>query len=264
MQNPFRHRPQDDFAHQRDGDERQTRYASAEPRSWRDGRHEADGGPSHSISQSQGHEAHWERGMSDDVNRDGLGPRRASGRSQAHQRYFGGDWGDGVDHHRGGDYDRDSGGQSDHRYARSEHSQARSSWRDHQDEDTSWATRSGRWDASHGDRAPSQYERGFAGEGHAPGRQIWKDRDTGASGRHDFEPDYLHWRDQQLKAFDNDYSAWRSERRQKFSSDFESWRSSRPKGVQTEAANPYVGDVSEGGTAEGNKLDDNKTGKARN
>jgi hypothetical protein len=62
---------------------------------------------------------------------------------------------------------------------------------------------------------------------------------------HDFEPDYLHWRQQQLSAFDKDYSDWRNERREKFSSDFDSWRQNRPR---TQAANPIVGDVTDGGT----------------
>ena len=57
---------------------------------------------------------------------------------------------------------------------------------------------------------------------------------------HDFEPDYLHWRQQQLSAFDKDYSDWRNERRHKFSSDFDTWRRNR-------ADNPIVGDVADGG-----------------
>lgn len=62
---------------------------------------------------------------------------------------------------------------------------------------------------------------------------------------HDFEPDYLHWREQQMSRFDRDYTDWRNEKRQKFSSDFEGWRSSRGPGVQAE--NSVVGDVADGG-----------------
>ena len=42
---------------------------------------------------------------------------------------------------------------------------------------------------------------------------------------------------------DDDYRDWRAEKRQKFSSDFDSWRTNR-------AANPIVGDVSDGGTGD--------------
>ncbi|MBX3477778.1 MAG: hypothetical protein KF910_09225 [Brevundimonas sp.] len=81
--------------------------------------------------------------------------------------------------------------------------------------------------------------RDYEAQGYAPGAQIWQGsgRDMG---RPDHEPDYLHWREQQMSKFDRDYDDWRNERRQKFSSDFDSWRSSR-------AENPVVGDVSDGG-----------------
>ena len=94
---------------------------------------------------------------------------------------------------------------------------------------------------------------GAASHGYAPGAQIWEGSGPGMGGQshehHDFEPDYLHWRQQQLSAFDSDYSTWRNERREKFSSDFDSWRQSRPRSVaqHTPAENPIVGDVSDGG-----------------
>lgn len=97
----------------------------------------------------------------------------------------------------------------------------------------------------------------YPDNGYAPGAQIWKgsdrDFDSGRSTRsqHDFEPDYLHWRDQQLSGFDRDYSDWRSERREKFSADFDTWRSSRPR---VQAENPIVGDVSDGGTGDASEL----------
>ena len=100
---------------------------------------------------------------------------------------------------------------------------------------------------------------GYPSHGYAPGSQIWEGSGSGMGGQshehHDFEPDYLHWRQQQLSAFDNDYRAWRDERRQRFSSDFDSWRQSRPRseaaGEQhTPAENPIVGDVSDGGVGD--------------
>ena len=92
----------------------------------------------------------------------------------------------------------------------------------------------------------------YASHGYAPGSQIWEGSGRGMGGQshqhHDFEPDYLHWREQQLSAFDKDYSDWRNERRQKFSSDFDTWRQSRPR---VQAENPIVGDVSDGGDGRG-------------
>lgn len=97
---------------------------------------------------------------------------------------------------------------------------------------------------------------GYSDHGYAPGSQIWEGQGRGMGGQshqhHDFEPDYLHWRQQQLSAFDKDYTDWRDERRQKFSSDFDSWRQARPGSEasgqhKTPAENPIVGDVSDGG-----------------
>ena len=102
----------------------------------------------------------------------------------------------------------------------------------------------------------AQHGQGYSQHGYAPGGQIWEGSGRGMGGQshqhHDFEPDYLHWREQQLAAFDKDYTDWRSERRQKFSSDFDSWRQTRPRSEasgehRTPAENPIVGDVSDGG-----------------
>lgn len=102
----------------------------------------------------------------------------------------------------------------------------------------------------------SQGGQGHNQHGYAPGGQIWEGSGRGMGGQshqhQDFEPDYLHWREQQLSAFDKDYTDWRSERRQKFSSDFDSWRQTRPRSEasgehRTPAENPIVGDVSDGG-----------------
>lgn len=91
----------------------------------------------------------------------------------------------------------------------------------------------------------------YAAHGYAPGAQIWQGSGQGMGGQshehHDFEPDYLHWREQQLSAFDKDYSDWRNERREKFSADFDSWRQTRSR---AQAENPIVGDVSDGGTGD--------------
>lgn len=41
------------------------------------------------------------------------------------------------------------------------------------------------------------------------------------------DPDYLRWREQQLRALDADYQSWRGERYKKFSEEFDSWRKNR-------------------------------------
>lgn len=107
-------------------------------------------------------------------------------------------------------------------------------------------------------RANRGYE-DWATRSHAPGAQIWREpepeRRESAGGRHDFEPDYLHWRDAQMRNLDRDYLAWREERRQKFSQDFDDWRSRRDTARagddSPETENPNVGDVADGGTGGG-------------
>lgn len=109
----------------------------------------------------------------------------------------------------------------------------------------------GGYDQGRGYGASNRGGWSFERHGYAPGAEIWGERDSGRSqsrsDHHDFEPDYLHWREQQLNSFDNDYRNWRDERRTRFTNDFDTWRKSRSDNVKAEAANPYVGDVSEGG-----------------
>jgi hypothetical protein len=57
-----------------------------------------------------------------------------------------------------------------------------------------------------------------------------RDRLTGAELRryqHDFDPDYVSWRDDQLRAHDRDYHAWREERRRSYDEDYGTWRRER-------------------------------------
>jgi len=77
---------------------------------------------------------------------------------------------------------------------------------------------------------PAAYQ--YGSQGYAPGAQIWdgpgQDVASGNQSRHhEYEPDYLHWRDGQIRDLDRDYHAWRDERRQRFSKDFDEWRSQR-------------------------------------
>ena len=98
-------------------------------------------------------------------------------------------------------------------------------------------------------RAGGQYGQDPS-RGYAPGSQIWEGR--GRSQDPEFEPDYLHWRESQMRNLDRDYQSWRDERRQKFSQDFDEWRNRRASQASAEPAtpadNPAVGDVSNGGT----------------
>ncbi|MFN3352655.1 MAG: hypothetical protein ACK4Z5_03515 [Brevundimonas sp.] len=142
------------------------------------------------------------------------------------------------------------------------------------------ATRHGRFDQGHGETgygrggygqsgahagsAGADY--GYGRQSHAPGSQIWGQEDhrsirQGSGGtygqgghdphhgaHHEFEPDYLQWREAQMRSFDDDYRSWRDERRQKFSSDFDTWRSSRNgDAARNNLSASAVQDVADGG-----------------
>ena len=220
MQNPFRHRPQDDFGRREYRDEagweaRDRRYD--EGRSWTEG----DGGRTAEAyrAQGQGQYARDEREYG------------VSGRQSWDQPRYGGPSGDwsGERARAGASYDQYGYG-SQPTFGGYDRSQEM------------------RRDARSDYRAGTRHD---PAHGYAPGSQIWEGSGRGMGGQthehHEFEPDYLHWRQQQLEAFDKDYTSWRDERRQKFSSDFDSWRQNR-------AANPIVGDVSDGGTGDASEL----------
>lgn len=44
---------------------------------------------------------------------------------------------------------------------------------------------------------------------------------------HDLEPDYLAWRDEQLRGHDRDYADWRAEQHKRYDSEYRSFRSER-------------------------------------
>jgi hypothetical protein len=58
---------------------------------------------------------------------------------------------------------------------------------------------------------------GDGGTGSGPGRDH----------THQFDADYLKWRDEQIRSFDEDYHNWRQERYGKFSEEFSTWRKNR-------------------------------------
>lgn len=52
--------------------------------------------------------------------------------------------------------------------------------------------------------------------------------ERGQSGQQDeFDPDYIRWRDQQMRSLDEDYRSWRQDRYKKFSDEFSTWRGQR-------------------------------------
>lgn len=241
MQNPFRHRPQDDFSRS-ENDER--RWESRDRRydegsSWSEG----DGGRTADAYRPQGsgqYARDRDYGARGEPTRGPGSPRWASD-AQPDTGYRRADYGRG-DYTRGG-YGDDYGieGRNDRGGYGPSHEYERQA-----------------------SRPRSQNDFGYRAQQHAdysrfgaPGSEIWdgpgKDvaRQNHHASRHDFEPDYLHWREQQMSNFDRDYHDWRSERREKFSSDFDSWRSSRP---QVQAENPIVGDVTDGGTGDASEV----------
>lgn len=231
MQNPFRPRSQDDFGRRHPDDDRgwearDRRYD--EDTSWSEG----DGGRTAEAWRRQGQ---YERYATDDRDR---GP------------------------YRQGDYDRPSGWSADRSHDRRPYASApdygrdrdhrpSSSYGQNVSRDQDYGRRDSGWGQGRQDGADYYgHSTGYPDRGYAPGAQIWQGRDEddrSSRSQHDFEPDYLHWRNQQMSNFDRDYSDWRSERREKFSTDFDSWRSSRPR---VQAENPIVGDVSDGGVGD--------------
>jgi hypothetical protein len=121
------------------------------------------------------------------------------------------------------------------------------------------------------DDVDSGYREGHRGDAYAARHEPSRyDRDLHATGAHDHDPSYRHWRDTQLGTHDRDYShwraeqarrydeeyaGWRNERHGAFSKEFETWRSSRagqpaPVAGQTGEAhggNPTLGDIADGG-----------------
>ncbi|GAA0869121.1 hypothetical protein GCM10009116_09570 [Brevundimonas basaltis] len=231
MQNPFRHH--DDHRPERDRDEHRWEARDRRPdeyRTWGGG----DGGRAAEAfrreEQAYGRQPSGPAGAwtQDSYQQDRYGQPTSGGWTGQRPDYAGPDYGRGPqygrDYNRGGSADQDYGARN----------QGGPSY--------------GGRNYGHGHGSSSRH-------GYAPGAQIWEGSGPGMGGQshehHDFEPDYLHWREQQLSAFDKDYADWRNERREKFSSDFDSWRKNRPR---VQAENPIVGDVSDGGTGDASEV----------
>lgn len=234
MQNPFKNRDTD-WRQPRDDDRWEARDRDRDERSsWSEG----DGGRTADRyrSQGQGYDApQAERSWSQDRNqRDTYG----QGYGADYSRSYGDSRSQGQrpDYYGAGDTDRYGRYSGDYGRSASQGDYSRGDY-----------NRRDSYRSSQSDHSQS---------GYAPGAQIWRqqDSDDGRYGRQaDFEPDYVHWRNQQISKFDQDYTAWRSEKRQKFSSDFDNWRQKRVEAsdnVKAHAENPTVGDVSNGGLGE--------------
>jgi hypothetical protein len=281
MNNPFRQQRHDDEANRRrePGAEQRETYASQyeEGRSWRDdNRFERPQAEYRGDQQRNAQDYGYGRAQAPQSSSYASATDWNTRSSQMDQRYYGGydaglqqprqfsqsSYGPAADYH--GDYRQPP--QAQNQYAQAPYGGGYSTH--------SGMGRGGSWDQgmSRGDYGAAGQSYGQQGvraadeatrHAYAPGSQIWEggqtDMGRGQYGRqasHEFEPDYLHWREQQLSSFDNDYRSWRDERRQKFSSDFDTWRTNRPKSEarpQNEAANPTVGDVSDGGVGHDDK-----------
>lgn len=226
MQNPFRNRQDDDYRRDWNDDREPSGYYSGqEDRSWREPDSRRDSALRNATSPRGGDWA------------------PSYGRSAQSAQFHGGHDDHGVGQNQGqSDYGRGRSGFSTGGYDRSP---------DYGQNDR------GR---SHG-YGGAYAERGRE-SGQAPGAQIWSDQDQrsirqGSGGtygqgqyarpEHEFEPDYLHWRENQMKTFDDDYRSWRDERRQKFSSDFDTWRNSRQDAPRNDLSASGVQDVADGG-----------------
>lgn len=66
------------------------------------------------------------------------------------------------------------------------------------------------------------------GSMHRQDDMAWGRGEQGGS-RHEseFDPDYLQWRNEQMRSLDEDYRSWRRDRFKKFSDEFSTWRGQR-------------------------------------
>ena len=226
MQNPFRNRPQDDFG-RRDHDDDRDRlraedWRQEEGRSWRNDRDDRPWSSHSGYERDEGYR----------------------GRLHGHGRNEGGRYGQGGQ----ADYADRSGRRSSDR----DQDRVGPAAYDTRDDLRGWADHSRSDRMGQGRNSETHRAGPYPDHGYAPGAQIWEDRDPDRLAsrsdprHHDFEPDYLHWREQQMTNLDRDYSAWRDERRQKFSSDFDSWRQARAGRDATPADNSKVGDITDG------------------
>jgi hypothetical protein len=91
------------------------------------------------------------------------------------------------------------------------------------------------WNRDQGSRDEQHFNKGYEQRGdydsqdrnRGQGQSQGRDNVAFQSSVGDFEPDYLHWRDNHVQSLDRDYHAWRDERRDKFHSEFNDWRSQR-------------------------------------
>jgi hypothetical protein len=111
----------------------------------------------------------------------------------------------------------------------------------------------------HPDREYGNYGRQDYGnygpfEGNSQRRSQGEESGPDSRHRHEFDPDYLQWRREQMQRLDDDYRSWRQDRFKKFSDEFSSWRKQRSSSGPEPAGGS--GDTSPTGTSTGSSLAD--------
>ncbi len=82
---------------------------------------------------------------------------------------------------------------------------------------------------------------GYAGNG-GPDGIDHNDRSPSHRGsQRRYDPDYLTWREEQMRLLDEEYDLWRAERYQKFTEEFNAWRSARSLRPQGQGAEGLQG-----------------------
>ncbi|MBB6564222.1 hypothetical protein HNP48_006949 [Acidovorax soli] len=82
---------------------------------------------------------------------------------------------------------------------------------------------------------------GYAGNG-GPDGIDHNDRSPSHRGsQRRYDPDYLAWREEQMRLLDEEYDLWRAERYQKFTEEFNAWRSARSRGPRGQGAEGLQG-----------------------
>ena len=82
-----------------------------------------------------------------------------------------------------------------------------------------------------------------SGQGGGEHGSNWMTERMSEHHRDDHDPDYRHWREEQLRSLDDEYDAWRQERRQKFSDEYNNWRKNRSSGSRRSSGSSGSGSL---------------------
>lgn len=109
--------------------------------------------------------------------------------------------------------------------------------------DAAAADYAGSQDGARGSRGQGGFGYG-AGQGSYGGPGQWGRGEYGGEygrGQPQHDPDYLQWREEQIRKLDSEYQSWREERYRRFSEDFNSWRAARSGGQGQNASSLTTG-----------------------